>query len=137
VVASGYDQFVRELVKYKSALPAYSGEIGDTWIQGVASDPWKAAVTREAMRLRSKCLDSGACSMSDARFVAFSTMLLKSGEHTWGKDIKRFLNDTTNWENDKFHPLQYTDPNFVDVTNSWIEQRLWGNTFPVDLLGYY
>ena len=59
VVASGYDQFVRELVKYKSALPVYGGEIGDTWIQGVASDPWKAAVTREAMRLRSKCLDSG------------------------------------------------------------------------------
>ena len=135
VVASGYDQFVSELVKYKSGLPVYSGEIGDTWIQGVASDPWKTAVTREAMRLRSKCLESGACSMNDARFVAFSTMLLKSGEHTWGKDIKRFLNDTTNWENDKFHSLQHTDPKFVDVTNSWIEQRLWGNTFPVDLLG--
>ena len=135
VVASGYDEFVRELLKYKSALPVYNSEIGDTWIQGVASDPWKTAVSREAMRLRSACINSGACSMSDPRLIAFSTMLLKSGEHTWGKDIKKYLNDTTNWENDKFHPLQYTDPKFIDVTNSWIEQRVWGNTFPLDLLG--
>ena len=135
IVASGYDEFVRELVKYKSALPVYSGEIGDTWIQGVASDPWKTAVTREMMRLRSKCLESGACTMNDERFVAFSMMLLKSGEHTWGKDIKKFLNDTTNWDNQQFHPLQYTDPKYVDVTKSWIEQRVWGTVFPQELLG--
>ena len=41
------------------------------------------------MRLRAGCLASGQCSMSD-RFVAFSMMLLKSGEHTWGKDVKTY-----------------------------------------------
>lgn len=67
VVASGYDVFVSELVKYKSLLPVYTGEIGDTWIQGVASDPWKTASVRETMRLHSECLNSGECSMSDDR----------------------------------------------------------------------
>ena len=134
VVASGYDVFVRELVKYKSLLPVYTGEMGDTWIQGVASDPWKTAVVRETMRLRSGCLTSGECSMSDERFVAFSLMLLKSGEHTWGKDVKTYLHDTTNWTNAEFHAVQ-NDGSFVDMVNSWIEQRMWGASFPVELLG--
>ena len=133
IVASGYDAFVSELIKYKSLLPVYTGEIGDTWIQGVASDPWKTAAVREAMRLRSDCLNSGACSLSDERFVAFSTMLLKSGEHTWGKDIKTYLHDTTHWHNAEFHAA-LNDSNFVDVVNSWIEQREWGLTFPLKLL---
>ena len=135
IVASGYDTFVSELIRYSSLLPVYAGEIGDTWIQGVASDPWKTALAREMMRLRSDCLDSGACSMEDERFVAFSMMLLKSGEHTWGKDVKTFLHDTENWYNYEFHRVQYTSPNFIDVASSWLEQRFWGNSFPVDLLG--
>ena len=134
VVASGYDAFVEELVKYRSVLPVYTEEIGDTWIQGVASDPWKTAIVRETMRLRSECLTSGECSMSDERFIAFSMMLLKSGEHTWGKDVKTYLHDTTNWSNAKFHAVQ-NQSNFVDMVDSWIEQRVWGASFPVELLG--
>jgi len=55
--------------------------------------------------------------MSDERFVAFSLMLLKSGEHTWGKDVKRYLHDITNWSNAKFHAVQ-NDSNFVDMVDS-------------------
>ena len=37
---------------YRSSLPVVAGEIGDTWIHGVASDPLKVARYREVVRLR-------------------------------------------------------------------------------------
>jgi hypothetical protein len=38
-----------------------AGEVGDTWIHGVASDPAKVADYRAVLRLRTACLASGAC----------------------------------------------------------------------------
>jgi hypothetical protein len=39
-----------------------AGEIGDTWLYGVASDPAKVADYRSVLRLRTACLASGECS---------------------------------------------------------------------------
>src|SRR5262249_14285948 len=38
---------------------------------------------REIFRLRTACLESGACNMSDPRISRFSRLLIKTGEHTW------------------------------------------------------
>ena len=134
VIASTYDAFVAELLKVKSQLPVVSGEIGDTWIYGTASDPGKIAQFREMMSLRSSCLASGQCSLDDPQFFNFSALLLKSAEHTWGKDIKKYLHDSASWTNENFQNVIH-DKNFVDVVNSWVEQRQWGITYPLEALG--
>merc|ERR1712176_1505921 len=87
--------------------PIIDGEIGDTWIHGMQSDPWKNAINRAAQRQRTKCLKSGGCSYESGAFYNFSRLLLKNGEHTWGGDIKKFLDFYTNgsdyyaWSNEQ------------------------------------
>lgn len=133
VIASGYDPFVNQLTAFRSQLPVYRGEIGDTWIHGIPSDPWKTAQTREVMRLRSDCISTGQCTLDDPRFFSFSGMLIKNGEHTWGKDVKTFLHDKTHWMNSEFQSVINTS-NFQDMVDSWIEQRFWGLDYAIQLL---
>ena len=133
IVAAGYDTFVMRLIQFKSQLPIFSGEIGDTWIHGAASDPWKTAQAREISRQRLQCMQSGQCTLDDSNFVTFSLLFLKSGEHTWGKDVKTFLHDTTNWSNAEFQSV-LSEPNFQDIIASWVEQRLFGIDYPLKLI---
>ena len=135
VVASNYDTFVVELEKFKSQLPVYTEEIGDTWIYGTGSDPWKVAQFRAIMSARSDCLQRGQCNLTDERFFNFSALLLKNAEHTWGKDVKTFLHDTTAWDNEEFHEAVQTESNFKDMINSWMEQRNWGLAYALQALG--
>jgi len=68
----------------------------------------------------------GGCPPSDAAFANFTTLLLKCGEHTWGKDIKTFLHDVDNWTNAQLRAqLAAGAANFLDVVSSWAEQRAW------------
>ena len=134
IVASSYNEFVEELVSHKDLLPVVTKEIGDTWIHGVGSDPWKTTQFRLMMRLRSECLANGSCSLDDPRIYAFSSYLLKYGEHTWGKDIKKYLKDNFNWDNKRFHHVQYAMPNYIDVVKSWTEQRDWSLKYALDAL---
>ena len=134
IVASSYNEFVEELVDHKDLLPIVTKEIGDTWIHGAGSDPWKSIQFRLMMHLRSECLADGSCSLHDPHIYAFSAYLLKYGEHTWGKDIKKYLKDNFNWDNEKFHYLQYTTPNYIDVVESWTEQREWSLKYALEAL---
>ena len=99
-MASTYDAFVIELEEFRSELPVYTEEIGDTWIYGTGSDPWKVAQFKTIMSARSDCVQSWQCKFLDERFFNFSVLLLKNAEHTWGKDVKTFLNDNTTWDNE-------------------------------------
>lgn len=45
----------------KRILPVVTGEIGDTWIYGVGSDPIKVRNYRAVMRMRSQCIWDGSC----------------------------------------------------------------------------
>ena len=133
IVASGYDTFVEKLLTVVDKLPTYSQEIGDTWIHGIASDPFKTAATRVSMRHFSKCLAESKCSLENPDILNFAALLIKNGEHTWGKDVKKYLHDTTHWLNSEFHS-QLNQSNFQDIVNSWIEQRDWGLNYALDML---
>ena len=61
LVASTFDNFVAALEKVKSNLPVRSFEVGDTWIQGIASDPKKCAMYRAFVRTWENCSASGGC----------------------------------------------------------------------------
>jgi len=56
VIGSSLDAFYQEAVKVKSSLPVVTGEIGDVWIQGTASDPHKTAEFNAISRARTACV---------------------------------------------------------------------------------
>lgn len=61
VQASTFEAFVDVLAPHACELEVVTGEIGDTWIHGVASDPVKIKDYRAMMRMRSQCLYDGGC----------------------------------------------------------------------------
>ena len=67
--ASNFSNFVEEVLSSPKAtenLFNFTAEIGDTWIYGVASDPYRVAAFRSIMRDRTNCLNAKEC-----EFVAY------------------------------------------------------------------
>lgn len=64
-----------------------------------------------------------------------SRLFVKSAEHTWGEDVKTWLNDTTNWSNEDFAAVRDSESNFLTIQQSWVEQRNWSVNYPVSALG--
>ena len=57
--ASTLEQFVQAVYPIRGRLPNISAEIGDTWIQGIQSDPRKVWEMKSFLRHRSQCLKTG------------------------------------------------------------------------------
>lgn len=97
IKASTMDTFADKLWSFKSSLPVVTEEIGDSWIYGVASDPWKIAAYRELLRLRDKWIAENKLSSDSAEYDAFCHSLIMVPEHTWGLDMKKYLPDFMNY----------------------------------------
>eukprot|EP00698_Gefionella_okellyi_P007992 TRINITY_DN1960_c0_g1_i5.p1 TRINITY_DN1960_c0_g1~~TRINITY_DN1960_c0_g1_i5.p1 ORF type:complete len:711 (-),score=103.27 TRINITY_DN1960_c0_g1_i5:35-2167(-) len=122
VMASTYDAFVSELQTVRHKLPVYTEEIGDTWIYGVSSDPFKLAALRVAMRQRTAAIALDPLLADDVRLWWFNRFLLKLPEHTWGCDTATNLKDFMNWTNAQFAAVRNGE-NFRIMEHSWDEQR--------------
>ena len=134
IVASGYDPFVLKLIQYQDRLPVVKGEIGDTWIYGTASDPWKTQQFYSIINTWEQAIKSSpALYLDDVRIHNFSRLLIKNGEHTWGKDVKTYLKDWVNWDNKAFLAHLNTSP-YRDMIGSWVEQRSWGIRYALEAL---
>ncbi|KAK6192649.1 hypothetical protein SNE40_004086 [Patella caerulea] len=121
VQASTFEDFVGAAQRIKDKLPVVDKEIGDTWIQGISSDPNKVAQMRAFFRARTDCLESGKCSNIELPVYNASRVLVKLAEHTWGLNS---VKDSVNWTNDLFaKQLENKSPNFENVISSWSEQR--------------
>ncbi|MEG2117313.1 MAG: DUF5054 domain-containing protein, partial [Clostridia bacterium] len=133
VVAGGLDEMAEKLWAVRDKLPIVTSEIGDTWIHGAASDPWKSASLRELLSLKREWLADGsllrsceqnACEqdkrkMEEYNFV--SDKLLCVAEHTWGVDIKKFFADYNNYRKINFSEAKKAD-------------RVKDHVFPLDNL---
>ncbi len=124
IAASTLDAFATDLRKVKADLPVVTGEIGDTWIHGVGTDPRKVAQFRELSRLRREWLDSGKVKPENRDFAAFSRFLLMIPEHTWGLDEKTHLTDFFNYDAERFTKARHA-ANFKKMEASWQEQRAY------------
>jgi len=143
VVASTYDAFVDAALAsgYADALPVVTGEMGDTWLHTIASEPVRAAQMRTILRERAACEAEGACTLDDPRYYNFSRLFLKAFEHTWGEDVKTALDAQGDdpspqyywWSNAEFHANRH-DPLFLRLEASWDEQRAWGVAYPLEAL---
>lgn len=56
IFSSTFDKFVQALETLKPSLPIVTSEMGDTWIQGISSDPNKTAMYRAFVREFKNCL---------------------------------------------------------------------------------
>lgn len=117
VFASTLDQFIDNVDM--SALPKVNGEIGDTWIQGIASDPRKTAEYRAMAKGLLQCMSQGKCKLDDPVVFNASRYLIKVPEHTWGLSG---ISDRANWSNAQFKKAR-GDNDYVANENSWREQR--------------
>eukprot|EP00878_Enallax_costatus_P022037 GHUV01023361.1.p1 GENE.GHUV01023361.1~~GHUV01023361.1.p1 ORF type:complete len:573 (+),score=177.34 GHUV01023361.1:634-2352(+) len=111
VQASTLDDFVTQLSEAvdqgKVQLPVVTGEVGDTWVYGVSSDPLKIARYRAAARARrTACEEEQACGdiQQSGALARFDRLLLKIPEHTCGLDVKSTLSYfNTNYTNTHLH----------------------------------
>ncbi|MDB5083955.1 MAG: glycoside hydrolase [Bacilli bacterium] len=103
IKASTLDEFAEKLVTIKHQLPIVEEEIGDSWIHGAASDPWKIERYRELLRLRNRWIQEGRFDGDGLELARFSDNLLLVAEHTWGMDLKRYLPDYRNYTKQSFN----------------------------------
>lgn len=109
VFASTLDAFARGLAPLKDSLPVIRGEIGDTWIHGVGTDPYKTSILRGLERLCRQWDEKGAWAKDSADRQAFLERLLLVCEHTWGLDLKKYLTDFKNWDRPDFERARTLD----------------------------
>ncbi|NOU71306.1 DUF5054 domain-containing protein [Paenibacillus sp. LMG 31458] len=93
IMASTLDAFAEKLLPLKHLLPVIREEIGDTWIHGAASDPWRVARYRELLRLRDKWVASGRLDEQSEQYAKFCNRLMLIPEHTWGLNEQVYLVD--------------------------------------------
>lgn len=148
VAAGSLDDYAEALWQVKDKLPVIDNEIGDTWIHGSASDPYKSAALRELMRLKRKWLSDGSMKRNSEEYKGFTDNLLCVAEHTCGMDTKCYFADYENYiktdfqrarKKDKIivkHPFKDYPYNILNIINkirfrssysiiekSWQEQR--------------
>jgi hypothetical protein len=104
VRASTLNNYAIRLSKHKDKLPVIRGEMGDSWIHGVGSDPLKVAQFRELCRLRNQWEQEYSSGTEPIRseLDRFAQTLLLIPEHTWGMDEKTHLKDYLNYAKEDF-----------------------------------
>ncbi|WP_052488027.1 DUF5054 domain-containing protein [Gordoniibacillus kamchatkensis] len=101
IQASTLDAYAENVIAIKHRLPVVHEEIGDSWIHGIATDPWKVARYRELLRLRKRWLEVGEPWQTE-ECEQFSNYLLLIAEHTWGLNLQKYLPDYRNYSRSMF-----------------------------------
>lgn len=122
VRAGRLDDFARSLRALGPTFPVLEREIGDTWIHGVGTDPWKVAAFRELLRRRRAWLRERRILPASRPLMCFSNCLSLVAEHTWGASIGPHLHDTTHYDNEDFQRVRHRGQ-FRVCEATWQEQR--------------
>ncbi len=125
VQASTMDAFFTDLEPHLDELPVVESEIGDTWIHGVGSDPWKSSRFRALARWRAAACAQNPGLEHRAQMRRFSTRLMLVGEHTWGRDLKdRTGRLDVPWDKPGFQ-AERAAGRYDHLEDSWAEQRTY------------
>lgn len=109
IVSGTMDEFARVVLEHKNELPVVTEELGDTWIHGVATDPYKTAAYYELLRIRDQWEREEPEAVDSPEWREFCGGLLMVCEHSWGRDVKRWLSDWKNWEKQDFYRARERD----------------------------
>ena len=130
IFASTLDRFYDEVLSMVTDIPTITSEIGDTWLQGIQSDPRKTAEYRSLQKAYSDCVAASACMDQDPLVFNATRFMMKLAEHTWGLNG---VGDSSSWSNKDFNKMK-NSKNFQNAINSWIEQRAFVN-YTLEALG--
>ena len=104
-------------------LPVVTGEIGDSWIHGSGTDPWKTQRLRTLLRLRRSWQAAGRFGPGSPGWDGFHEHLLLIAEHTWGVSIAPHTwHDVQHWNNADFARIRQRGC-WRLAEASWQEQR--------------
>ena len=136
IAGGSMDSFWTKLEAVKETLPVFTGEVADTWIYGVQSDPWKVAAFRAMQREWTECSPSKPAGerptfcdgATPQQLDDVAEYLLLAGKHTWGRGCGAG-NTPHGWLNDEFAELRRTenktsDQSFASCERAWAEQRM-------------
>lgn len=93
ITAGTIDDFADVIWQVREKLPVFEGEMGDSWIHGAATDPYKSACLRTFMNLKSRWLSDGSMIRESDEYKNFTDALLCIAEHTCGMDSKTYFSD--------------------------------------------
>lgn len=112
IIAATLEDVAERVLKMEN-IPVLEKEIGDTWIHGAGTDPLKLSRYRNVLR-QIENMDLDEFDLTDS--------LMLVAEHTWGKDIKSFFDNKTDFTYAQMDKVKDTDK-YKDVVCSWDEQR--------------
>ncbi|MBQ8503952.1 MAG: DUF5054 domain-containing protein [Clostridia bacterium] len=109
VTAGTLDEYAEVIWEKRDRLPVLECEIGDTWIHGSATDPYKSGCLRELMRLKRQWIKNDSMVKGSAEYIAFSDALLCIAEHTCGMDSKIYFSDYEHYLKKDFQKARKAD----------------------------
>lgn len=93
ITAGTMDDFADIIWEVRAKLPVFEGEMGDTWIHGSATDPYKSASLRTLINLKNKWLNDGGLDRNSEEYKNLVDAILCISEHTCGMDTKTYFSD--------------------------------------------
>lgn len=109
VEAGTMDDFADVIWEARDKLPVFTGELGDTWIHGAATDPYKAASLRTLQALKRRWLTDGSMTKDSREYADFTDAAMCIAEHTCGLDSKKYLSDYENYLKKDFRKARKRD----------------------------
>lgn len=135
VVAGRLDDYAELLWTVKDKLPIITNEIGDTWIHGVATDPFKVGAYKILCSLADEWLKSGKLKKGTEEYINLFDNLLCVCEHTWGMDMKCYFADYENYLKKDFNKARIADKVKIKHLFRHFPQNML--TFLARLMGRY
>lgn len=147
VVAGTLDDIAEKLWEIKDNLPVVTEEIGDTWIHGASSDPYKYGAIKMLEDMRTEWLRKKLISPDSKAYKDFTSNLLCLTEHTAGRGVLNAFRDFDNYLKPDFLEARKADAKisrygifrlpflkeymikragkgrYTRMEKSWIEQR--------------
>ena len=93
VTAGTMDEFADAIWEVREKLSVFEGEMGDTWIHGSSTDPYKAAALRTLIRLKNEWLSDGSLERGSDEYISITDAIICIAEHTCGMDTKTYFSD--------------------------------------------
>lgn len=93
ITAGTIDDFAEVIWDVREKLPVFEGEMGDSWIHGSATDPYKSASLRTLINLKNKWLNDCSLDRNSDEYKNLVDAILCTAEHTCGMDSKTYFSD--------------------------------------------
>jgi hypothetical protein len=109
ITAGTIDDFAEVIWEVREKLPVFEGEMGDTWIHGSATDPYKSAALRTLIKLKNEWLNDGSLDRNSDEYKNLLDAILCTAEHTCGMDSKTYFSDYGHYLKKEFQKARKTN----------------------------